>query len=129
MYSSLLTMIAWISAMQQPKNCQICAFFHYLFSATLSNSLLRYMKHSFGGRKIMNRDVWFFVHQTHTILCVLCTLAAFIVISVEKGVLEYSPSYIANINPHPAIGFTVLLLSFLQPTMALFRPGAKNERY
>ena len=77
----------------------------------------------------MNRDVWFFVHQTHTILCVLCTLAAFIVISVEKGVLEYSPSYIANINPHPAIGFTVLLLSFLQPTMALFRPGAKNERY
>ena len=77
----------------------------------------------------MSRDVWFFIHQTHTIVCVLCTLAAFIVISVEKGVLEYSPSYIANINPHPAIGFTVLLLSFLQPTMALFRPGAKDDRY
>ena len=68
------------------------------------------------------------MHQTHAILSVLCTLAAFIVISVEKGVLEYTPSYLADINPHPAIGFTVLLLSFLQPTMALFRPGAKSER-
>ena len=94
----------------------------------MAPSLLRYMKHSFNGRKILNRDVWFFIHQTHTIVCVLCTLAAFIVISVEKGVLEYSPSYIGNINPHPAIGFTVLLLSFLQPTMALFRPGAKDDR-
>jgi cytochrome b561 len=87
------------------------------------------MKHSFGGKKIFNRDIWFLVHQTHTILALLCTLTGFIVIAIEKGVLEYSQDYLTYISPHPIIGFVVLVLTLLQPTFALFRPGSRSPMY
>ncbi len=86
------------------------------------------MKSSCGGKKICNRDVWFLVHQTHMLLAVLCTLAGFIVVAYEVGFLPYSTEMITDVSAHPAIGFAVLLLTLLQPMLALFRPTAKSSR-
>ena len=70
------------------------------------------------GKKLYKADVWFRLHQCSMMLTVVFSLAGLVPILVEKGVRP-----ITDKKYHPVIGLTVLVIAFLQPILAYFRPG------
>ena len=70
------------------------------------------------GVKLYNADVWFRLHQVSMMLTVVFSLAGLIPILVDKGLRP-----ITSRKYHPVIGLTVLVIAFLQPIIAYFRPG------
>ena len=87
----------------------------------------RYMKETWRSKTVLGAAVWFRIHQVMMTLTFLLTLIGFIVISSEKGFLAYTPEFIAE-NPHPVIGFVVLILALIQPIMAAMRPAPDSEK-
>ena len=74
------------------------------------------------GKKLYGADVWFRVHQASMMMAVIFSLAGIIPILIDKGLAP-----ITSKKYHPVVGLTVLIIAFLQPIMAYFRPGKDHK--
>ena len=71
----------------------------------------------------MSVAVWFQVHRVSMVLCVLLSVAGLVPIIIDKGLQPIKAQKL-----HPLLGLTVLVVAFIQPIIAYFRPG-KDARF
>ena len=90
--------------------------------------IARYFKKTWRGSQVMGKDVWFVLHRLLMSLVVILSIAAVILILVEVQVDPLDMEAL-KINPHPVIGLICLILTVIQPIMAMFRPhpGTSNR--
>ncbi|XP_032359287.1 putative ferric-chelate reductase 1 [Etheostoma spectabile] len=87
---------------------------------SLGMMVARYLKKTTKGKKPLGKDVWFVVHVGVMSLTVAATLIAFIII------FSYEQQWSGGV--HPVLGCLVMILSFLQPFMALLRCAPEHPR-
>uniref|UniRef100_A0A8D0AMX4 Ferric-chelate reductase 1 n=1 Tax=Sander lucioperca TaxID=283035 RepID=A0A8D0AMX4_SANLU len=87
---------------------------------SLGMMVARYLKKTAKGEKLIGKDVWFVVHVGVMILTVAATIIAFILI------FSYEQQWSGGV--HPVLGCLVMILSFLQPIMALLRCAPQHPR-
>ncbi|KAF1372743.1 hypothetical protein PFLUV_G00250780 [Perca fluviatilis] len=87
---------------------------------SLGMMVARYLKKTAKGEKVIGKDVWFVVHVGVMILTVAATIIAFILI------FSYEQKWSGGV--HPVLGCLVMILSFLQPIMALLRCAPQHPR-
>ncbi|XP_023326976.1 putative ferric-chelate reductase 1 homolog [Eurytemora carolleeae] len=83
--------------------------------------IARYFKNTWKGTKVMGTDVWFTAHRSLMMSAVLFTAIGLILVMIHNKGWNYTAESIRN-NPHPALGLATVILAFMQPVMAVFRP-------
>ncbi|XP_036622008.1 putative ferric-chelate reductase 1 [Trichosurus vulpecula] len=72
-------------------------------------------------KRVLGKELWFQVHTSLMTLTVISSIIAFILPFIH--VQGWSGNW-----PHPIIGCIVMVLAFLQPVIALFRPPPHHKR-
>nr|XP_033773118.1 putative ferric-chelate reductase 1 isoform X2 [Geotrypetes seraphini] len=93
----------------------------WMTTGSIGMIIARYLKNTV-KKSIMNKDIWFQVHWFLMVLTVTATIVAFVLVFV------YVEGWSSNAGAHSILGCIVMILSFLQPVAALFRPAPKSER-
>lgn len=75
----------------------------------------------------MGKDRWFMAHRLLMVLAVLFSIVAFILAMAEKNLDPLNWDYVQKYN-HPALGLATLVLAFIQPIIAFFRPHPGTPR-
>uniref|UniRef100_S4PTB7 ascorbate ferrireductase (transmembrane) n=2 Tax=Pararge aegeria TaxID=116150 RepID=S4PTB7_9NEOP len=96
----------------------------WLGAASLGIVLARYFKKTWDGKTLGGVDIWFAYHRILMVLTWVLTVGGFILILVEVGGWQTTGD-----NPHAITGIVTVLLCFIQPIGAFFRPhpGTKNR--
>ncbi|XP_037537957.1 putative ferric-chelate reductase 1 [Nematolebias whitei] len=92
----------------------------WMTTSSLGMMVARYLKGMAKGKKLCGKDIWFVVHVTVMILTVVETSIAFILaFSHVQGWAE---------GAHSVMGCLVMILTLIQPTLALLRCGPQHPR-
>ncbi|XP_048487412.1 putative ferric-chelate reductase 1 homolog [Plutella xylostella] len=95
----------------------------WLGTSALGIVLARYFKQTWVGKTFAGKDIWFAWHRILMVLTWVLTVAGFIVILVEVG--GYTTT---GDNPHAITGLVTVILCFIQPIGAYFRPHPGTKR-
>ncbi|XP_029314096.1 putative ferric-chelate reductase 1 [Cottoperca gobio] len=87
---------------------------------SLGMMVARYLKGVSKGQNLCGKDVWFLVHVALMSVTVAATIIAFI--------LSFLYAKAWSGGTHPVLGCLVMILSFLQPTLALLRCGPQHPQ-
>uniref|UniRef100_A0A2C9KZ33 Ferric-chelate reductase 1 n=1 Tax=Biomphalaria glabrata TaxID=6526 RepID=A0A2C9KZ33_BIOGL len=94
----------------------------WVFFASIGLVVARYYKPVLSGT-MCSQKIWFQVHRFSMVLVLCVTAIAFIIIFVKEdgewSDLEGDETYLQG---HPIMGVMVMILTILNPVMALFRP-------
>ncbi|XP_058493572.1 putative ferric-chelate reductase 1 isoform X2 [Solea solea] len=90
----------------------------WMTTGSLGMMVARYLKALGNGQKLCSKDVWFLVHVAVMGATVAATIVAFI--------LSFSYVKAWSEGPHSVLGCLVMILSFLQPIIALLRCGPQH---
>ncbi|CAL1277355.1 unnamed protein product [Larinioides sclopetarius] len=90
---------------------------------SLSILFARHFKASWENRTLCGVKIWFAMHRLLMLIALAFVAVAFIVIFVHKDGWNYETD-----NPHAILGCAATILGFLQPIMALFRPGPDHPK-
>ncbi|XP_074046406.1 putative ferric-chelate reductase 1 [Macrotis lagotis] len=82
--------------------------------------IARYLK-GVMAKQVFGKELWFQVHRFLMTLTVVSTMIAFILPFIH--VQGWSGNW-----PHPIMGCVVMILTFLQPIVAIFRPPPHHKR-
>ncbi|XP_053549697.1 putative ferric-chelate reductase 1 [Bombina bombina] len=93
----------------------------WMTTGSIGMIMARYLK-NVGKQPVLGKAAWFLAHFFLMVLTVALTLIAFIIIFVEVD------GWSSDTGAHPVLGCILMILSFLQPFAALFRPDPKSER-
>lgn len=93
----------------------------WIGAASAGILLARYFKQTWVGSSLCGKDQWFAWHRFFMILTWALTIAGFVIIFVELR------GWSAADNPHAILGTVTTILCFIQPFMALFRPGPTDK--
>ncbi|XP_048832553.1 putative ferric-chelate reductase 1 [Brienomyrus brachyistius] len=85
----------------------------WMTTGSLGMIIARYLKTATEGRSYWNRDFWFLAHVGLLSLSYTLTIIAFILIFANAG--DWFD------NPHSVLGCLVMILTFFQPIVAIFR--------
>ncbi|XP_038218052.1 putative ferric-chelate reductase 1 homolog isoform X1 [Zerene cesonia] len=98
----------------------------WLGSASLGIIVARYFRKTWVGKTLGGKDMWFAYHRILMVITWLLTVAGFILIVLEVGTIATTGD-----NPHAITGLITVILCFLQPIGAYFRPhpGTKKRPY
>ncbi|KAM9827299.1 putative ferric-chelate reductase 1 [Neosynchiropus ocellatus] len=91
----------------------------WMTTGSLGMMVARFLKGFAAGQKLWGRDVWFSVHVAVMSLTVILTAIAFI--------LSFAHVRTWSGGAHPVLGCLVLILSLIQPTLALVRCGPDHQ--
>eukprot|EP00064_Thunnus_orientalis_P001808 superscaffoldBa00000124_g1811 len=90
----------------------------WMTTGSLGMMVARYLKEMAKGQNLWGKDVWFLVHVAVMSLTVAATAIAFILSFI------YAKDWSGG--AHPVLGCLVMILSFLQPILALLRCGPQH---
>ncbi|XP_070709189.1 putative ferric-chelate reductase 1 [Pempheris klunzingeri] len=90
----------------------------WMTAGSLGMMVARYVKGVTKGQNLCGKDVWFLVHVAVMSVTVAATVIAF--------VLPFSYVKAWSGGAHPVLGCLVMILSFLQPILALLRCGPQH---
>lgn len=93
----------------------------WIGAASIGILLARYFKQTWVGSSLCGKDQWFAWHRFFMIATWALTIAGFVIIFVELR------GWSAADNPHAILGTITTILCFIQPFMALFRPGPTDK--
>ncbi|KAK0063036.1 ferric-chelate reductase 1 isoform X2 [Biomphalaria pfeifferi] len=100
----------------------------WVFFASIGLVVARYYKPVLSGT-MCSQKIWFQVHRFSMVLVLCVTAIAFIIIFVKEdgkwSDLEGDETYLQG---HPIMGVMVMILTILNPVMALFRPHPDTPR-
>ncbi|XP_045455053.1 putative ferric-chelate reductase 1 homolog [Melitaea cinxia] len=101
-----------------------CMLAAWLGAASLGVVLARYFKKTWVGKTLGGKDIWFAYHRILMVLTWVLTMVGFILILVEVGGWQDTGD-----NPHAITGIITVVLCFIQPIGAFFRPhpGTKHR--
>uniref|UniRef100_A0A3Q3MXM7 Putative ferric-chelate reductase 1 n=1 Tax=Mastacembelus armatus TaxID=205130 RepID=A0A3Q3MXM7_9TELE len=91
----------------------------WMTTGSLGMIVARYLKGMAKGHKLFGKDVWFLVHVAVMSVTVAATIIAFI--------LAFSFAKEWSGGAHPVLGCLVMILSLLQPIVALLRCGPQHS--
>ncbi|KAM4606570.1 putative ferric-chelate reductase 1 [Polymixia lowei] len=91
----------------------------WMTTGTLGMIIARYLKGVARGHGYWGKDVWFLAHVALMSLTVAATIIAFI--------LSFSHVRAWSGGTHPVLGCLVMILSFIQPLVALYRCGPHHQ--
>ena len=83
--------------------------------------LARYFKDTWKDSSCCGQDHWFLWHRFFMILVWVATIAGVACIALDVRGWPYDKHFIMK-NPHPVLGVAALILTFIQPFIALCRP-------
>ncbi|XP_050669345.1 putative ferric-chelate reductase 1 homolog isoform X2 [Leptidea sinapis] len=89
----------------------------WIGTASLGILLARYFRKTWVGKTFGGKDIWFAYHRILMVVTWLLTVAGFILIVVEVGGWTGTGD-----NPHAITGIVTVVLTFIQPIGAYFRP-------
>lgn len=89
----------------------------WLGAASLGILLARYFRQTWVGKQLGGKDIWFAYHRILMGGTWVLTIVGFILILVEVGGWQTTGS-----NPHAITGIITVVLCFIQPIGAYFRP-------
>ncbi|XP_078515394.1 putative ferric-chelate reductase 1 [Lissotriton helveticus] len=92
----------------------------WMTTGSIGMVFARYLKNA-AKKPICGKATWFQVHQLFMVLTIAATITAFVVIFVEANGWSYW------CGAHAEMGCIVMILSFFQPIIALFRPGPDHK--
>ena len=92
----------------------------WMGAASAGMFFARYMKETWKEKKLMGKDIWFPFHQASMGFAFIVSVISFIIIISERGNLFHMDTL--KKNPHPVMGLITVLLAFINPMMAAFRP-------
>ncbi|XP_033253434.1 putative ferric-chelate reductase 1 homolog isoform X3 [Drosophila miranda] len=92
----------------------------WIGTTSLGISFARYFKQTWVGRQSCGKDQWFAGHRLLMVTTWSLTIAAYILIWVELKRAVW--------HAHSIIGLITVILCFLQPIGALFRPGPNDKK-
>ncbi|KAM3958035.1 putative ferric-chelate reductase 1 homolog [Aphomia sociella] len=95
----------------------------WLGTASLGILLARYFKQVWVGRQLGGKDIWFAYHRILMVLTWLLTVCGFILILIEVGGWSTTGD-----NPHAITGIVTVILCFIQPIGAYFRPHPGTKK-
>ncbi|KAG7526021.1 hypothetical protein JOB18_035760 [Solea senegalensis] len=90
----------------------------WMTTGSLGMMVARYLKAVGNGQKLCSKDVWFLVHVAVMGVTVAATMVGFI--------LSFSYVKAWSEGAHSVLGCLVMILSFLQPIIALLRCGPQH---
>ncbi|KAG6443425.1 putative ferric-chelate reductase 1 homolog [Manduca sexta] len=95
----------------------------WLGTASLGILLARYFKQTWAGKQLGGKDIWFAYHRILMVGTWSLTMVGFILILAEVR------GWTGGDNPHAITGIVTVILCFIQPIGAYFRPhpGTKNR--
>ncbi|OCT82925.1 putative ferric-chelate reductase 1 [Xenopus laevis] len=93
----------------------------WMTTGTIGMLIARYMKHA-ANKTVIGKGLWFLLHVFLMVLTIILTVTAFIMVFVEVS------GWSGDIGAHPILGCIVMILTFLQPFGALFRPDPNHKR-
>ncbi|CAG5115923.1 unnamed protein product, partial [Candidula unifasciata] len=98
----------------------------WIFLASIGIVLARYYKPVWSG-SMCSEKVWFQLHRICMILVFCATTAGFVMIfvAIDGYSKEEGMSFLVG---HPIIGIIVMILTVINPVMALFRPHPGTPR-
>ncbi|XP_078500524.1 putative ferric-chelate reductase 1 isoform X3 [Lissotriton helveticus] len=91
----------------------------WMTTGSLGMICARYLK-SAAKKPVLGKNLWFQAHMFLMVLSVIATIIAFILAFVSQ--MGWSG------GAHPVLGCIVMVLSFFQPILALFRPAPNAKR-
>ncbi|XP_013195136.2 putative ferric-chelate reductase 1 homolog [Amyelois transitella] len=95
----------------------------WLGTASLGILLARYFRQVWVGKQLGGKDIWFAYHRILMVLTWLLTVCGFILILVEVGGWSSTGD-----NPHAITGIVTVVLCFIQPIGAYFRPHPGTKK-
>lgn len=107
----------------------IMMIFAWLLLVIVGIVTARYNKDMLPEEKLFGTKVWFQVHRAAMVAAVVCVVIGFIPIFVEvEGYSQIvSEESKESVKSHPILGIVVTVMCFLNPIMALFRPGNDHK--
>ncbi|KAI8786513.1 ferric-chelate reductase 1, partial [Biomphalaria glabrata] len=103
--------------------------FAWMFFASSGLFIARHGRAMFNNSKPFGILVWFHIHRFSMIMTALLTLVGFALILVESKGYSKIPDSPGNKSwyrmLHPPIGIVLVVMTFVNPIMALFRPEPK----
>ncbi|XP_072946264.1 putative ferric-chelate reductase 1 homolog isoform X2 [Epargyreus clarus] len=98
----------------------------WLGAASLGIVLARYFRQTWVGKQLGGKDIWFAYHRILMVTTWLLTMVGFILILIEVGGWSSNDN-----NPHSTTGIITVVLCFIQPIGAYFRPhpGTSKRPY
>jgi hypothetical protein len=88
--------------------------------------LARYFKDTWKDSSCCGQDQWFIWHRFCMILVWAATIAGFVCVGLDVRGWPYDKDFIMK-NPHPVLGVAALILTFIQPLIALCRPPSASS--
>ncbi|CAG4994971.1 unnamed protein product [Parnassius apollo] len=95
----------------------------WLGSASIGILLARYFRQTWVGRQLGGVDIWFAYHRILMVVTWLLTIIGFIIILIEVGGWTSTGD-----NPHAITGIVTVILCFIQPIGAYFRPHPGTKK-
>lgn len=100
-----------------------CMISAWLGTASIGILLARYFRQVWVGRQLGGKDIWFAYHRILMVLTWLLTVCGFILILIEVGGWSTTGD-----NPHAITGIVTVILCFIQPIGAYFRPHPGTKK-
>ncbi|XP_053620478.1 putative ferric-chelate reductase 1 homolog [Plodia interpunctella] len=95
----------------------------WLGTASLGILLARYFRQVWVGKQLGGKDIWFAYHRILMVATWLLTVCGFILILIEVGGWSTTGD-----NPHAITGIVTVVLCFIQPIGAYFRPHPGTKK-
>ncbi|XP_062619064.1 ferric-chelate reductase 1-like [Saccostrea cucullata] len=95
--------------------------FAWIFLSSIGIITARYYKTERRDMMLCGDQVWFAIHRTAMTLAFIITTVAFVIIFMQVGTLLQVTDCGIYLKYHPILGITVMALTVVNPTIALFR--------
>lgn len=95
----------------------------WLGTSSIGIVLARYFRQTWVGRQLGGKDIWFAYHRILMVLTWLLSTAGFVIILVQVGGWAGTGD-----NPHAITGVITVVLCFIQPIGAYFRPHPGTKK-
>ncbi|OCT85127.1 hypothetical protein XELAEV_18023293mg [Xenopus laevis] len=97
-------------------------FIAWMTTVSIGVIIARFFKPVWPTSSLFGEKIWFQIHRCLMITTVFLTVVAFVLPFIYRGYFSKRAGY------HPHLGVTVMILTVLQPVLAVFRPPPQTHR-
>ncbi|KAE8610491.1 hypothetical protein XENTR_v10012147 [Xenopus tropicalis] len=97
-------------------------FVAWMTTVSIGVIIARFFKPVWPTSSLFGEKIWFQIHRCLMITTVILTAIAFVLPFIYRGYFSKRAGY------HPHLGVTVMILTVLQPVLAVFRPPPQTPR-
>ncbi|KAL3841487.1 hypothetical protein ACJMK2_019625, partial [Sinanodonta woodiana] len=100
----------------------------WILLASIGTVMARFYKPVWPDSKLFGEKVWFQIHRACMVVLLVLVIASFIIIFVKAGGYSETGGWTNFQKAHPILGIIVMVLTIINPVMAIFRPRPDAPR-